>query len=51
VADKPDPKPARSDKPDEAALAAAAIDHGIPSYEAWAMTPDELTDLAKKWEN
>lgn len=36
---QPDPLPTHKDD-----LAALAIAHGIPSYEAWAMTVPELTD-------
>lgn len=35
-------KPADDKPPLKADLVAEAIDRGIPSYEAWAMTVDEL---------
>ena len=45
---KPKAEPAKPkvDLPDHKDdLAALAITHGVPSYEAWAMTVDDLRDL------
>lgn len=45
--EKPAAEAAQADQ-DKSELVAAAIARGIPSYEAWALTPDEL---AQRLEN